>query len=275
LEKYVINSVVSATHTSEMDEEDQKDIIRKIKTSGADDKNDDIDKDLDVDNEKTEEEPVDGNEDETIGDEENMDESLYEESWSDPMELYENIEVSDSLKYHLDNKIALGESIYRYGSDAFFLLVKEVKSLYKNKLIKLNENDEFIINDIEGRVRFNGEILPLGQIMESEENNDELINEAEYKGKKVELNKPKRGGSKKFYVYVKNPETGKVKKVSFGAKSGGGNLAVKLKDPKARKAFADRHNCEQKNDKTTPGYWSCRLPRYSKLLNLSGGGKWW
>ena len=258
-----------------MDEEDQKDIIRKIKTSGADDKNDDIDKDLDVDNEKTEEEPVDGNEDETIGDEENMDESLYEESWSDPMELYENIEVSDSLKYHLDNKIALGESIYRYGSDAFFLLVKEVKSLYKNELIKLNENDEFIINDIEGRVRFNGEILPLGQIMESEENNDELINEAEYKGKKVELNKPKRGGSKKFYVYVKNPETGKVKKVSFGAKSGGGNLAVKLKDPKARKAFADRHNCEQKNDKTTPGYWSCRLPRYSKLLNLSGGGKWW
>ncbi len=50
---------------------------------------------------------------------------------------------------------------------------------------------------------------------------------------------------------------------------------VKLKDPKARKAFADRHNCEQKNDKTKPGYWACRLPRYAKLLGLSGGGKWW
>jgi hypothetical protein len=76
-------------------------------------------------------------------------------------------------------------------------------------------------------------------------------------------------------VYVRNPKTKKIIKVSFGAKSGGGNLAVKLKDPKARKAFADRHNCEQKNDKTKPGYWACRLPRYAKSLGLSGGGTWW
>lgn len=103
---------------------------------------------------------------------------------------------------------------------------------------------------------------------------DESVNEAKYQGKKVELSKPKRGGSKKFYVYTKNKK-GNVVKVSFGAKDGGGNLAVKLKDPKARKAFADRHNCEQKNDKTKPGYWSCRLPRYAKSLGLSGGGTWW
>lgn len=99
------------------------------------------------------------------------------------------------------------------------------------------------------------------------------IKEAEYQGKDVDLNKPKRGGSKKFYVYVKDGD--KVKKVSFGAKSGGGKLAVKLKDPEARKAFSDRHNCPQKTDKTTPGYWSCRLPRYAKQLGLSGGGQWW
>ena len=96
----------------------------------------------------------------------------------------------------------------------------------------------------------------------------EVINEAEYQGKNVELNKPKRGGSKKFYVYTKNPKTGKVVKVSFGAKSGGGKLAVKFKDPKRRKAFADRHNCATKKDKTSPGYWSCRLPRYAKALGL-------
>ena len=101
------------------------------------------------------------------------------------------------------------------------------------------------------------------------------MDEAEYQGKKVALSKPKRGGSKKFYVYVKNPKTKKVKKVSFGAAGGGGNLAVKLKDPKARKAFADRHNCDQKKDKTKAGYWSCRLPRYAKSLGLSGGGTWW
>jgi len=101
------------------------------------------------------------------------------------------------------------------------------------------------------------------------------IPEAEYQGKKVELSKPKRGGSKKFYVYVKDPKSGNIKKVSFGADSGGGKLAVKLKDPKARKAFADRHNCDQKKDKTKAGYWSCRLPRYAKSLGLSGGGTWW
>ena len=103
----------------------------------------------------------------------------------------------------------------------------------------------------------------------------EHIKEAEYRGKKVQLSKPKRGGSKKFYVYVKDPKSGNIKKVSFGADSGGGKLAVKLKDPKARKAFADRHNCDQKKDKTKAGYWSCRLPRYAKSLGLSGGGTWW
>ena len=83
-------------------------------------------------------------------------------------------------------------------------------------------------------------------------------------------------GIKPIQVYqLKNPKTGKIKKVSFGAKDGGGNLSVKLKDPKARKRFADRHNCEQKNDRTTPGYWSCRLPRYAKQLGLSGGGRFW
>jgi hypothetical protein len=68
------------------------------------------------------------------------------------------------------------------------------------------------------------------------------------RGKKVELNKPKRGGSKKFYVYTKNKK-GNVIKVSFGADSGGGKLAVKLKDPEAKRNFKERHNCEQKKIK--------------------------
>ena len=95
------------------------------------------------------------------------------------------------------------------------------------------------------------------------------LNEAEYQGKKVEIGKPKRGGSKKFYVYVIDPKTKKVKKVSFGAAGGGQNLAVKIRDPKARKAFAARQNCDQKKDKTKPGYWSCNIGRYWKSL---GGG---
>jgi len=94
----------------------------------------------------------------------------------------------------------------------------------------------------------------------------DYIPEAEYKGKKVQLNKPKRGGSKKFYVYVKNPKTGNVKKVSFGDN----NLSVKFKKPGARASFAARHKCAQKKDKTKAGYWSCNIGRYWKSL---GGSK--
>jgi len=97
----------------------------------------------------------------------------------------------------------------------------------------------------------------------------DYIPEAEYKGKKIKLNKPKRGGSKKFYVYVKSKK-GNVKKVSFGDT----NLSVKFKQKGARASFAARHKCATKKDKTKAGYWSCNIGRYWKSLggsaNFSG-----
>ena len=88
------------------------------------------------------------------------------------------------------------------------------------------------------------------------------------------LGKPHRGGSKKFYVYVRDPKTKRIKKVSFGAAGGGQNLAVKIRDPKARKAFAARQHCKDKKDRTKPGYWACNIGRYWKSLggssNFSG-----
>lgn len=99
------------------------------------------------------------------------------------------------------------------------------------------------------------------------------LNEAEKK-KTPALNKPKRGGSKKFYVYVRDPKSKRIKKVSFGM--AGGGLRAKLNNPKARQAFAKRHNCAQKKDKTKASYWSCRLPRYAKALgfNTTFSGYW-
>ena len=92
------------------------------------------------------------------------------------------------------------------------------------------------------------------------------VDEAKKKKKKKNppLNKPKRGGSKAYYVYVRDPKTKKIKKVSFGS----GGLKAKLNNPKARQAFAKRHKCSTKKDKTKAGYWSCRLPRYAKQLGL-------
>ena len=194
-------------------------------------------------------------------------------NWETPIQLSENLKVSKDVKYHVENNIPLGDSVFRYGSESFTKLMHEIKGLQKKGLVKLNENDSSIIDEFSGEkvIVSEGEVM-LDFIYEETEGS---LTEAKYKGKEVKLGKPKRGGSKKFYVYVRDPKTKNIKKVSFGAKSGGGKLSVKLKDPKARKAFASRHNCETKNDKTKPGYWSCRLPRYAKLLGLSGGGTWW
>jgi len=96
---------------------------------------------------------------------------------------------------------------------------------------------------------------------------DQLIFEGKSKPKKKtpELNKPKRGGSKKFYVYVRDPKTKNIKKVSFGDTTG---LSAKINNPTARQAFSKRHDCPNKKDKTKASYWSCRLPRYAKLLGI-------
>ena len=91
------------------------------------------------------------------------------------------------------------------------------------------------------------------------------LEEADKKKKTPPIGKPKRGGSKKFYVYVRDPRTKKIKKVSFGDTSG---LSAKINNPEARRAFAKRHDCANKKDKTKASYWSCRLPRYAKLLGL-------
>jgi len=95
------------------------------------------------------------------------------------------------------------------------------------------------------------------------------LDEAEYQGKKVKLNSPKRGGSKKYYVYTKNKK-GNVIKVSWGDTTG---LKTKANNPGAVKSFVARHDCKNKKDKTKAGYWACRTPRY-KSLGVKGG-QWW
>lgn len=91
-----------------------------------------------------------------------------------------------------------------------------------------------------------------------------MFKEAEYKGKDVDLNQPMRGDVKKYKVYVKDPDTGNVKKVNFGDK----NMEIKRDDPERRKAFRARHNCDQKKDKTKPGYWSCKFWSSKKVSDL-------
>ena len=82
----------------------------------------------------------------------------------------------------------------------------------------------------------------------------DLVYEAEYQGRKVKLNKPMRGDVKKFKVYVKDPKTGNIKKVNFGDKK----MRIKKSNPKRRKSFRARHNCDNPGPKTKARYWSCK-----------------
>lgn len=96
---------------------------------------------------------------------------------------------------------------------------------------------------------------PLEEEFEFFENLDEeQLEEAEYRGRKVKLNKPMRGDVKKFKVYVKDPKTGNVKKVNFGDP----NMRIKKSNPKRRKSFRARHNCDNPGPKTKARYWSCK-----------------
>ena len=86
------------------------------------------------------------------------------------------------------------------------------------------------------------------------------LTDAEYRGRKVKLNKPTRGDVKKFKVYVKDPKTGNIKKVNFGH---GGTSAkrktmrIRKSNPARRKSFRARHNCDNPGPKDKPRYWSC------------------
>ena len=81
----------------------------------------------------------------------------------------------------------------------------------------------------------------------------DLLTEAKYKGRTVQLGKPMAGDVKKFKVYVKN-DKGNVVKVNFGQKG----VKIKKNNPARRKSFRARHKCDTAKDKTTPRYWSCR-----------------
>ena len=85
-------------------------------------------------------------------------------------------------------------------------------------------------------------------------NEDEQLDEAEYRGRKVPLGKPMRGDVKKFKVYVKDPSTGNIKKVNFGDP----NMRIKKSNPARRKSFRARHNCANPGPRTKARYWSCR-----------------
>ena len=156
--------------------------------------------------------------------------------------LRENSNVSDSLKYHIDNGLTLTNNIFRVYSEGYFDLVNEVRELYNEGKIDLNDEDTLMIeSDLGIKVKIGKEYVYLDApyIHESEE---DILTESKI---------PR--GNKKFAVYTKG-KNGGVKKVTFG----NSNSIIK-----------ESRMCSQKTDRTTAGYWSCNVGRFAKQLGLS------
>lgn len=216
----------------------------------------------------------------------------------EPNKLLSDVQISEGLKFHLENKIPISENVYRPGSTKYFDLINEIRNLYNSNSIKLNKYDKELIETDLGKTAVLEEktvFLDFPYIVEEQdfkENEsilfedisscceDCLITEKKKskrkkkskskKNDKKPLNKPMRdsSGSSKFKVYVKDPKTGNIKTVRFGAKG----MSTGLNNPKRVKSFVARHRCKtHAKDKTKAAYWSCRLPRYFG----NSGKKWW
>lgn len=192
--------------------------------------------------------------------------------------LIPTLEVSQNLRYHIDNNIKLASNVFRIHSESYLDIFNEARLLWKAGALKVCEADAWLLDtDIGKKAMVNGVEVPLDLPMEIDD--DELLSFklAADKKRVGRLNSPRRigkgdpgYGKKKFIVHVKNPATGKIKTITFGD----ANLSIKANNPERRKSFLARHNCDSPGPKTKAKYWSCNLHRYKKQLGLKFEGRW-
>ena len=185
-------------------------------------------------------------------------------------EIYKTDLISEGLRYHLRHGKGVDSNIFRPGSEEFFRLFREVRSLYRVGLYSLNESEYELIKetDIGEFGIYEGQVVPLDypELIEEE------ILEAKYKGREVKLGVKgaSRIGGGRARVYTISPKTKEVVKVEFGS-SLPDAMGDSEEDKKRRKSFGARHNCAKKKDKTKPGYWACRA---TKMFGRKIRG-WW
>jgi hypothetical protein len=192
--------------------------------------------------------------------------------------------LSEGLVYHVDRGIPLMESVYRIESDAWISLINEARDLWEKNIIDLNDDDLFLISTDAGKYGiYEGEIVLLdvpfwesGEDEYYEEMDDwmnefNVVSEAEYRGKKVKLNKPFRtpSGPRKFAVYTKN-DKGNVVKVGFGEPG----MRVNNADPAKARSFRKRMRCDDPGPRWKPRWWACNVARYRKLLGIKSSNPW-
>jgi hypothetical protein len=188
------------------------------------------------------------------------------------------------LLEHVKTKTPLHENIFRVGSECYFNTIKQGRKFYNMGLYEaINEEERDMLENTElGEwALFEGERVPLDFPLYTEEY-EQLLDEKKgskrqrkkkaKKKKDPPIGKPTKntGGGKKYKVYVRNPKTGNVKKITYGDSKGG--LKGNWNSAEARKSFAARHNCADKKDRTKSGYWACRA---HKDFGSNVPGRFW
>jgi hypothetical protein len=303
LEKFAVNSVISATHTGEMSEDDQKDIIDKVKESGESGNSEP--QTQTTNNGDVETTEIDSETTETK--EDNITET-FKPNDIDEFINYLNSNINapvvnatkatigtDSIiiKLSLDEKDTWFNNIFmnsRFlmihlfmdGTMELFSKSHQIKHKFRktkfkspedatnkiNKFISIIEDNELNENDDNpcwSGYEIIGTKIKNGKEVPNCVPISEVIEEAKYQGREVKLNKPMRGDVKKYKVYVKN-DKGNVVKVNFGDP----DMEIKRDDPERRKSFRARHKCDNPGPKWKARYWSCKFwstKSVSDLLN--------
>ena len=173
---------------------------------------------------------------------------------------FEDFQVSEGFRYHMENRLDITESVYRLGSEAYKSLFEETKKYWDEGNIILSDKAAWMADNLE-----------VGKKAKFETPDGKMID--------VELDTPFRGGDKKFTVYHnsgKEDDDGNIlaMKITWGDTSG---LSIKNDDPKAAASFWSRQQCDlkKKMDPTTPGFWACYAPSlFGKQLGLSSDEPW-
>ena len=168
---------------------------------------------------------------------------------------FEDFQVSEGFRYHMENGLDITNSVYRIGSDAYKQLFEETKKYWDEGNVILKDKAAWMAANLE------------------------VGKKAVHDGREVELDSPKRGGDKKFYVYHnsgKKDKDGKIKavRIEWGDTSG---LSIKNDDPEAAASFWSRQQCDlkKKMNPLTPGFWACYAPSlFGKQLGLSSTDPW-
>ena len=137
------------------------------------------------------------------------------------MKPFKSIAIQETLDSMQENEVNIFDNPFRLGSEMFFQTINEARRLHLEGKYKPTAVDNRLLEtDLGEFAEYEGQNVPLDCPMHEE--------------KDVELNSPKVGGPKKYYVYVKDPKTEKIKKITWGDTTG---LKVKLGNKKARKSF--------------------------------------